>query len=185
MGRRTISNLAREMKVSRPTIYAHLEKLGISKPAAGEEYSPPQYEQIKESIKTLSIAKKRITKETSTVAKSERVASKESDSKHSKSPTELSRVSSTIRVRLDDAKSQYDYNKELIRKFQLEVDSYHKSTGRTTTTSHNGTLVNIPALNNLEKWQKANVVLSKLINELESDLDLEETEVGKESSPYE
>jgi len=78
----------------------------------------------------------------------------------------------TMRARLVAAKQEYDYNKMLITTFQGEAAAYYKSQGTTTMMSHNGSMVSIPSIVNLEKYVKLNIAVSKLISDLEGDLDI-------------
>ena len=80
----------------------------------------------------------------------------------------------TMRLRLTAAKQEYDYNKLLITMFQAETDQYFEENRKVTTTARNGAITVIPSIVNLEKYIKLNIALSKLISDLEGDLNLEE-----------
>jgi len=80
---------------------------------------------------------------------------------------------STLRNRLINAKQEYDYNRTLIEIFQREIKNYRCKHNSTSIVMSNGAMVVIPAVTNLDKYSKLNISLSKLINSLEQDLDLE------------
>ena len=80
----------------------------------------------------------------------------------------------TMKLRLTAAKQEYDYNKSLITMFQAETDQYFEKNRKVTTTARNGAITVIPSVVNLERYIKLNIALSKLISELEGDLNLEE-----------
>jgi len=84
----------------------------------------------------------------------------------------------TMRMRLSAAKQEFDFNKMLITMFQAEANKYFRETGGTTMMSHNGAMVSIPAIVNLEKYVKLNIAVSKLVSELESDLDIDEDDLS-------
>jgi len=180
MGRRTISNLSREMKVSRPRIYRALERLGIEK-KAGDEYPLAEWELLKKELATTSKDNKQKLTDADNVDRAVKGGSKKAKNEIMKS-TKLKDVEQgTLRLRLQNAKQEYDYNRELIMVFQRETDEYAAMFGKTTMRTNNGTEAAIPSIVNLEKYIKLNISLSKLISDLEGDLDLED---GEEDDPF-
>jgi len=171
--RRTVSNLSREMMVSRPTIYKALERLGINKRTGGE-FTAGEWERLKTGISCSSENNKKKKTDAGKVANTKAA---KNDGVYI-SGTDAA----TLKERLNFAKLEYDYNRNLIVLFQDEASAYIKEEGRTTMMSHNGTATSIPAVVNLDKYIKLNISLSKLISELENDLDME-VDVGDD--PFE
>lgn len=172
MGRRTISNLSRELKISRPTIYKKIKELGIKKKAE-EEYSEKEYELLKKHLFIISNSNKKIKEEIKQLDRPTILPEDAEEKYLTNLLDENDNQKNTLNLRLQNAKQEYNYNRELIVKFQTEADNYYKTTGKTTALTHNGTLAAIPAITNLDKYIKLNIGLSKLISDLESDLDLE------------
>ena len=169
MGRRTVSNLSRESGVSRETIYKHLRKLGIEKKT---EYPPDEWETLKKSISWAAATAKSKKVDALNISACE-IGSRFENEAAGAGVNQLSAdEKSTINTRLHNAKQEYNYNRMLTVGFQRETDEYLAEHGKTTMLNHNGTLSPIPSISNLEKYVKLNITLSKLINDLESDLDL-------------
>lgn len=168
MGRRTVMNLSRELKVSRPTIYRAIESLGIEK-KAGKEYSSDEWELLKEALSGISESNRKKRADAKAVHKTAKTSAK----KALKEIDGLSGVdTSTLQERLKNAKREFDYNLGLIEIFQSETDTYVKQFGKTTIRTHTGTETAIPSIANREKYIKLNIALSKLISDLEGDLDM-------------
>lgn len=174
--RRTISNLSREMKVSRPTIYTHAKKLEIEL-GTNREYSASDYDKLIESIKTTSIEQKEVKKE------NKKAIIKVKQAKQTKGESISGISSATQKERLINAKQEYDFNLYMINQFQDEARDYIAKNGSTLILLSNGALSQIPSINNIEKFQKLNIALSKKIDSLESDLDLDNN--SKEESVFE
>ena len=171
MGRRTISNLSRELKVSRPCIYRAIERLGLEK-KAGESYPLEEWEALKQELKLTSEAGKQKRDDTKKFKKALTSAAKATaKQKPDKGLSEI--ATSTLQDRLNRAKQEYDFTRRLIMSFQAETDAYYEMHGKTTIMTNNGAMGVIPSITNLEKFVKLNIALSKLITDLESDLDLE------------
>jgi len=173
MGRRTISNLSRELRVSRPRIYRAIDRLGFEKKAGGE-YPLDEWEMLKIELSTVAENNYWRREDAKSVTRAAKTAAKKTAVTAKTYPEEsLAGINhSTLKVRLDKAKQEYDYNRRLITSFQAETDEYIKTYGRTTVMSHNGAMTAIPSILNLEKYIKLNIALSKLITDVESDLDL-------------
>ena len=180
--RRTISNLSREFMISRPSIYRIMERLGISKQGQ-KELSPVEWDALIREIGSRS--------GTSTVASHPGVNQSKQNRHANNFNTDTEAINSFIRIceakktsdredaatvwnRLKAARQEFDYNKQLITMFQYDTNMYYRENGKLTTFSTNGQAVAIPSIAGLEKYVKLNIALSKLISELETDLDLEE-----------
>lgn len=171
MGRRTISNLSRELKVSRPRIYRAIDRLGIEKKAGGE-YPLNEWEALKQELTSTAGVSRQKRQDANAIKQTSKAALREEAAKTKDAAVISGVAASTLQVRLDMAKQEYDYNRMMISVFQAETDVYVMEHGRTTIMSHNGSLAAIPSITNLEKYVKLNIALSKLISDLESDLDL-------------
>ena len=176
-------NLSRELRVTRPTIYKAMERLEIEK-KAGNELSLTEWEALKQNLSRTAENNRQRRSDAENIKITSEIANKivteasdedTTDTKSDKSKKQL-KISSidtaTMRARLAAAKQEYDYNKMLITTFQGEAAAYYKSQGTTTMMSHNGSMVSIPSIVNLEKYVKLNIAVSKLISDLEGDLDI-------------
>ncbi|MCL2171186.1 MAG: hypothetical protein FWB71_03455 [Defluviitaleaceae bacterium] len=163
--RKTISNLSRQTKVSRPTIYYAMERLGIAKCGAKAEFEQDDWERLHGEISAIAARKNKAAP-----------IKGGSDSISAKIGLGLRLndiESSTLRERLQNAKREYDHNLLLIEQFQSETKAFINEHGSTSMKLSNGAMAAIPAVSNLDKYSKLNIALSKLINSLEQDLDLE------------
>lgn len=151
MGRRTISNLARELKIDRKTIYRKLEELNIA--STGDEYSVEEYNFLKNQLKVVKCeySCSAANLDTSQILSGDFI--------------------STIKERLKKAKEQYNYNQSLISSFQNEIQTFIEKHKKTTIETNKG-MQTISAITNLEKYSKLNIALSKQISEMEETLDL-------------
>jgi hypothetical protein len=163
--------MSREISVSRPTIYKKIAELGIEKKT---EYPIDEYEAIINSLKGLSVVSKKKKADASGIEKTATAAAAAMTTKEAtKNVNAVSNdEKSTLSQRLQNAKQEYNYNRELIVSFQTEIKLYIDEYGKTTAATHNGAMAPIPAVSNLEKYVKLNAMLSKMISDLESDLDL-------------
>jgi hypothetical protein len=163
--------MSRELFVSRPTIYKKIAELGIEKKT---EYPLDEYETIKKELMTLSSAAKKKKADAAGIEKTATAAAAAMATKEARQ--NVNAVSkdekSTLSQRLQNAKQEYNYNRELIVSFQTETQIYVREFGKTTIATHNGVMAPIPSISNLEKYIKLNIALSKLISDLEGDLDL-------------
>ena len=169
---RTISNLSREMKVSRPSIYTIMERLEIKKPGQ-KELTPIEWDALRRALSArggvggTDAPPVAVTQSANEVVND--IAKLASDG-----ITSATVDAATMHLRLSAAKQEYDFNKKLITMFQHETDMHFASTGKLTVVRSNGALALIPALVSLEKYLKLNISLSRLISDLEGDLDLDE-----------
>lgn len=156
--RRTISNLSREIGISRKTIYKHLARLKILKTEKGEEYTLSDWNRLKDSILSVD--------QSNHVVINTSIESKETEKK-------LDVDKSTIRQRLLNAKEEYDFNRKMIQILQKEIDAHIRIKQSTVDQNHMKTSSVIPQIDRHEKYIKLNIQVSKLISDLEADLDLE------------
>lgn len=167
MGRkRTVSNLQRETGISRPTIGKHAKHLNL-KYNEDYEYTLDDWELLKADLGT--IAKNKIIRKKTIlpiITKNKTAAKKITTKNLSKDEI------STLSERLLKAKSQYNYNDNLIATFQNESDSYVRENGTTNIVGINGSISTISTIVQLEKYVKLNIALSKQITDLETLLDL-------------
>jgi len=89
---------------------------------------------------------------------------------------------STTRERLADAKAKFDFNAGLIRGFKEEITNYITKYGSLSTVAKNGAATTLPAVRSLETYEKLNISLSRLISDLESELDLD---IDEPQNPFE
>ena len=163
--RRTISNLSREIKVSRPCIYRAIKRLSIEN--KGGELSPDEWERLKTELSSAANVNKQKKADAKKIELTEPIV-------HNVQSTKISDIdASSLKERLACAKQEYDFNRGMITMFQAEASAYFEVEGKTTMQAHNGSMSTIPAVVNLEKYVKLNIALSKLINDLENDLDME------------
>ena len=170
MTRRTISHLSRELRVSRNKIYRTLEQLGFEK-KAGAEFPLDEWEKLKAALLSAADISEQKRSGAKKVKKSAKAAAEIIADKEP-SPLLGDVTNSTLWERLGKAKQEFDFNRRLIESFQAETEAYLEKYGTTTVLSHNGAMTAIPAIGNHEKYVKLNIALSKLISDLESDLDL-------------
>ncbi|MCL2216670.1 MAG: hypothetical protein FWB91_06565 [Defluviitaleaceae bacterium] len=196
--RRTISNLSRDMKVSRPRIYRALVRLGIEKRGYGSEYTDAEWGALTEELRrgieidgqvregADKVAAAAQAKQRNTGGGAEVIAvgcewdmpdaddiDVESGDSGATTQTISDIDTATLRERLACAKADYDFNRALLTAFQMETEAFYRAHGRTSVTANNGALIPIPSVTSTEKYIKLNIALSKLISALESDLDLE------------
>ena len=199
MGRMTISNLSREMKVSRPLIYRAIDRLGIERKGY-VEFSIEEWEALKNEIKAPSEKNKKKVIDSQIMGETARnsgnkkksgvkgqsddeirnINNKIGEAKEGAKQVEPKMVKkgisaidvSTLKERLERAKIQYDINDNLIIACTREMKAYIEYTGKITCQSHNGAETVIPAIVQLRETQKLNIALCKLITDLEADLDL-------------
>ena len=169
--RRTVSNLSRQLKISRPAIYRAMKRIGIT-PRPGGDYTDTEWDSLRTELSKSTRAAEATGKDSIELATLNSRFGKGSgvSGTHKRLSDE---ESATIQERLSNAKWEYDYNCGLIELFQIEITEFFEKNRRTTAQMNNGVMAPIPAVTSMEKYIKLNISLSRLIDGLESDLDLE------------
>lgn len=171
MSRRTVSNLSRETKVSRPTIYKHIEQLQIDRPKSGKEFSVEDYQRLQDSVLKKPPKRKKeipkINEEVQVIYDDPLISDK-----------------GTTYKRLAIAKKDFEFNQKVIEHLKQEIDDIKAENGNYAAVNGNGATSTIPQLNKLEQYVKLNIQLSRLISNLESDLDLENEGDNDDPSDY-
>ena len=90
---------------------------------------------------------------------------------------EANSQNNTYEIRLSNARNDYNFNQSLIKRFQDEI----KQAQSLLKDAGNGGVGIISQVSQLEKYQKLNIALNKLISDLESDLDLRSVKDEEES----
>lgn len=158
----TISRLARELKVSRQAIYKHFDVNGYDK----KNITPGMIDKVRSHYEKLTEDKKIRKKEKA-------IPLQEINEKVIEVRLlEENECISTLNKRLANFKQEYNYNKRLIASFQKEINQHLEKFGTTVTISHNGNVVSIPQIAQLEKYNKLNISINKSIQELETTLKL-------------
>lgn len=172
--RRTITNLSRITNVSRQTIYKHIDKLKIVKPPPKTEYPEIDFEIIRRSV---------LKQPYDELLQSRNVSVKSQPTVNIEPKLEdLDANVGTTRYRLDNAKQEYQFNRKVITDLQEEIHEDQAKQGDLKAVNGNGAKSTLPQLATLEKYTKLNISLSKMISELEGDLDLQVDEV--EEDPF-
>lgn len=166
----TITKLAKLAGTTRPTIYKYFEKKGYDKTNINESV-------VKDVIEHFSKRKKSSQKIKSTNKKSS-VSPKFKTRKLSDDEKE------TVRERLINAKSDYNFNASIIARLKNEIDEYVSENNCTTFENHAGGTSSIPQIKQLENYIKLNIALNKTIQELEQTLDIIRLSSVSEDDPF-
>lgn len=169
----SISRMARTHGVSRQAIYTFLDAQDFAKDDDGRyTVTKEMVEAVEERFSQLGKTKKEVNKTLvpKKIPKDKQVIKpKKIDISNNLTFEEIS----TMSMRLGNLKQEYNYNKELITKFQEEIEVYQKEYGTTLIVSHNGSATLIPQVVQLKNFIELNLRVSKQITELETILKLD------------
>lgn len=154
----TITKLAKLAGTSRPTIYKYFETQGYDKKNITEAV-------VKEVIEHFS-KREKSNKNVRNASKKSSVNPKHSHKRLSNDEVE------TVKERLINAKSDYNFNASIIARLKNEIDEYVEENNCTTFLNHSGGTTSIPQIRQLENYEKLNIALNKTIQELEEILDI-------------
>lgn len=167
----TITKLAKMAGITRPTLYKYLDKKGYDKKNLNDDV-------ISEIIDYFS---KRTESNRKVVT-----SSKKSSLKKTNSNVVLPNLEKeTIKERLANAKSDYNFNSGIIARLKNEIDQYVNENETTTFINSSGSTSVIPQISQLEKYIKLNISLNKSIQELEQALDIIKMSTSIEDNPFE
>lgn len=166
----TITKLAKLAGTTRPTIYKYFEKKGYDKTNINESVVKDVIEHF--SKRTKSSQKIKTANRKSAVSPKFKTKKLSDDEKE------------TVRERLINAKSDYNFNASIIARLKNEIDEYVNENNCTTFENHSGGTSSIPQIKQLENYIKLNIALNKTIQELEQTLDIIRLSSSNEDDPF-
>jgi len=181
MGRLSISNLSKELKVNPKLVYRAMDRLGIAKQGM-QEFTLEVYEQLRAEVKKSSDKNKQAVEDRKKANLSAKNVTLHTDVTPQQLPPMTNKEVSTLRERLAEAKQEYEFNRDMIELFQKETMEYIRINGKTTMMGRNLVESSIPSLVNLDKYTRLNQLQSRLISNLEEELDL--TPGGDDDDPF-
>lgn len=154
----TITKLAKLAGISRPTIYKYFKDHGYDRKNITEKVAQEVIDYFSQREKS--------RKKIETASKKSCVRPRHQHKKLSNEEVE------TVKERLINAKSDYNFNASIIARLKNEIDQYVSENNCTTYTNNSGGTTSIPQIRQLENYEKLNIALNKTIQELEESLDM-------------